>query len=104
MNNKENTARFEQVKRLAFGKKYRMIRYKFLAATNHRGRRVKLYDEDLPRASGESVTIPHGNEYESAKETAIDYLLSLGFDVQGCVVDHVLVEWGHPYKSIKGDE
>ena len=99
MNNKENTARFEQVKRLCFTKKYRMIRVKYLGPTNHKKSRVKLYD-----ASGESVTIPYDHKYNSCLEIAVDYLLSLGFNVRGCVVDHVLVEWGHPYKSIKGSE
>ena len=96
-------SRYEQVKRLCFTKKYRMIRVKYLGPTTYKGSRVKLYDEDLPRASGESITIPYDHKYNSCLEIAVYYLLGMGFNVQGCVIDHVLVEWGHPYKSIKGE-
>tara|TARA_R100001594_G_scaffold7236_2_gene19760 strand:- start:2324 stop:2848 length:525 start_codon:yes stop_codon:yes gene_type:complete len=104
-------SRFEQVKRLAFGNKYRMIGVRYLGPTNHRGSRVKLYealhthvDGSFYSEPGQSVIIPWDYDYNSSLEIAVDYLLGLGFNVQGCVVGHVLVEWGHPHKSIKGDE
>ena len=51
-------SRYEQVKRLTFAKKYRMIRVKYLGPTNYKGSRVKLYDEDR-RVLSENVTIPY---------------------------------------------
>ena len=96
-------SRYEQVKRLAFAKKYRMIRVKYLGPTTYRESRVKLYDAD-GRVLSENVTIPYDHKYNSCLEIAVDYLLDRGFNVQGVVQDHVLIEWTYPYRRLRAGE
>lgn len=57
----------------------RVLEYKFLSPTHHRGARVKIIDRWFKK----SVTISFDHTYNTAYETAISWLLECGWDVQG---------------------
>ena len=61
---------------------YRQIRVKFVAPTNHRGARVKIYE---PKRYNDdkvsSVTLSYSYEVGDIEQQAINYLIDKGFNI-----------------------
>ncbi len=57
----------------------RVIHFKYLGPTNHRGTRVKLTDKWF----GQSKTISYDYRFSTAYEVAINWLLENGWNVTG---------------------
>jgi hypothetical protein len=68
----------------------RVLTYKFLGPTTYRCSRVKIMDPRFEK----SVTVSMNYEYNNAHETAIDYLISNGWDVVGFNSDANIIIMG----------
>ena len=90
---------------------YRAIKCKFLGPTNHRGQRIKFYDNNAgPNGKKESRTLPLDNEPgEHLKEYAYRILKRNGFNILGRHSDPDSItflcdNWGEEFISVKDME
>jgi len=78
----------------------RVIHFKYLGPTNHRGSRVKLTDKWF----GQSKTIPFDYSFSSSYEVAINWLLKNGWNVSGMNSEDGIIligDWSSD-KQLKG--
>jgi len=86
-----NETHYKQVKALT-GFNTRVLNFKYLSATNHKGSRVKITDPRFKK----SVTIGFNSIYDNCGEVAVEYLLKNGWAVSGINEDAgvvILSDW-----------
>lgn len=86
---------------------YRMIKVSFIAPTNHRGMRIKIYETNRYNdQKTESKVFGFNYEYNDVQEQAFEILTRNGFNVvckgseYGCFV-FMCDCWGEGFKSVK---
>jgi len=72
------TETYRKVKELT-GCNTRILNYKYLGPTNTKGSRVRITDKRFQR----SKIVTFDDQFSTAAEVAVDYLLSQGWDVVG---------------------